>query len=457
MKQVLRSGIDRRYVLLPLLIGITLVVSMYFVLEARREVTRNLTAELREREDRMRQIDELIHTSLSSESAQRGFLLTGDPAYLTPYASGRESSSALLDKLIPRYQEKEPSEVAALQSVKATLATKYDEMDRTIAMVQSDKRGEALRLIGTDVGMHAMSQVREEMNALRSRENTRINDGIALWNSQVRVIRVTNLASTIFTLLLLIAVGLLASHEIKRRNLATRELELEVSLRTAELRELSEHMLRISEVEKSALARELHDELGGLLVAMRMDFSQLRRKVHLPDAAAEERWERIDKGLKMGVELKRRVIEGLRPTLLDNMGLVVALRWLAEQSCEQGNIRLVTRLPEKEPELNSDAVIAVFRTVQEAFSNVLKHARASEVKLEMVVDNDYATITVEDNGVGLPAGASERAGSHGLKQMRFRMQAIRGSSEVATGPSGGTITKIRFPMASNMRAKVGAW
>jgi signal transduction histidine kinase len=457
MKQVLRSGIDRRYVLLPLLLGIALVLSMHFVLEARREVTRNLTAELRERENRVRQIDELIYTGVAAESAQRGFLLTGDPAYLSSYSSARENTAALLTRLIPQYEGAEASEAEALQGMKGKLSTAYDELDRGVNLVQTGSREEALRVMTTDTGLRAMSQVRQDLDALRSRENTRIHEGIALWNAQVRTIKFTNLGSTILTLFLLIAVGLLISHEIKRRNQATKELELEVSLRTAELRELSEHMLRISEVEKSALARELHDELGGLLVAMRMDFSQLRRKVHLPDAAAEERWERIDKGLKMGVELKRRVIEGLRPTLLDNMGLVVALRWLAEQSCEQGNIKLITQLPEKEPELNSDAVIAVFRTVQEAFSNVLKHSRASEVRLAMTIDDDYATITVEDNGVGMPAGASERAGSHGLKQMKFRMQAIRGSSEVGNGPAGGTITKIRFPMASNMRAKVGAW
>jgi signal transduction histidine kinase len=457
MKKVLRSGIDRRYVLLPLLVGIAIVVSLYIVLEARRDVTRNLTAELREREDRMRQVDELIYTSLSAESAQRGFVLTGDQAYLAPYASGRENTAAVLAKLIPRYQQRDTSEVMVLEAVKAMLATKYQEMDRIIDLVRSGNRAEGLRQMGTDVGLNAMSQIRQDLEALRLRENTRISDGTALWNSQVAVIRFTNLASTIFTLILLVAVGLLISHEIKRRNQATKELELEVSLRTAELRELSEHMLKISEVEKSSLARELHDELGGLLVAMRMDFSQLRRKIQLPDITAEERWERIDKGLKMGVELKRRVIEGLRPTLLDNMGLVVALRWLAEQTCEQGNIRLTTQLPESEPELGSDAVIAVFRTVQEAFSNVLKHAQASEVRLVMTTDADYTVITVEDNGVGMPAGALDRAGSHGLKQMRFRMQAIRGTCEVERGANGGTTTRVRFPMVGNMRAKVGAW
>jgi signal transduction histidine kinase len=456
MKKVLRSGIDRRYVLLPLLLGIAVVLSMYFVLEARREVTRNLTAELREREDRMRQIDELINTAVSAESAQRGFVLTAQPAYLEPYASGRERNAAVLAGLIPQYQSRDESELAVLRAIQTTLATKYEEMDRTVDLVRNGNREEALRLMSTDVGLNAMSQVRQDLEALRARENTRIQDGVQLWNKQVRIIRLTNLASTILTLVLLVAVGLLISHEIRRRNQATQELELEVSLRTAELRELSEHMLKISEVEKSSLARELHDELGGLLVAMRMDFSQLRRKIQLPDATAEERWERIDKGLKMGVELKRRVIEGLRPTLLDNMGLVVALRWLAEQSCEQGNIKLTTVLPETEPELGSDAIIAVFRTVQEAFANVLKHARASEVCLEMEIADDYATITVQDNGAGIPMGASDRAGAHGLKQMKFRMQAIRGTCEVGAGPKGGTIATIRFPMSINMRSKTSA-
>ncbi len=275
--------------------------------------------------------------------------------------------------------------------------------------------------------------------------------GLRNGTNDLRLNSLINFLSTCFTLLLLVAIALLASREIRRRDLATRELEHEVSLRTAALRDLSEHMLRISEVEKSALARELHDELGGLLVSMRMDFSQLRRALQLPDAAAEERWARIDAGLKAGVELKRRVIEELRPTLLDNMGLMVALRWQAEQSCQQGNIQLTAHLPEIEPELTDEAAIAVFRTVQEALSNVLKHARASEIRLAFVVDGNQATITVEDNGVGLPADAGARTGVHGLRQMQFRMQAIGGSCEIRNGIRGAVLT-IRFTLPGGVSA-----
>jgi signal transduction histidine kinase len=457
MRKVLRSGIDRRYVLLPLLAGVALVVALYFVQEARREVTRTLSITLRDREDRMQEIAELIYASLESESSQRGYLLTREKTYLGPYATGRQSTVELLDRLIPRYQQRDQAEVQVLQTVKAMLTAKYLEMDRTIALIQSGDSRAAFRLVTSDVGLEAMIRIRSDLEALRTRERSRIYDGIAQWNEQVASLKRFGQLSTGFTLALLIAVGLLATREIRRRDIATKELEEEVSLRTAELRDLSEHMLRIAEVEKSSLARELHDELGGLLVAMRMDFSQLRRRVQLPDAAAEERWARIDAGLKAGVELKRRVIEELRPTLLDNMGLVVALRWQAEQSCQQGNIKLITHLPEAEPELSNDAAIAVFRTVQEALANVLKHARASEVRLVMAVSGDQAIITVEDNGIGLPEGAAGRAGSHGLKQMRFRMQAIRGSCEVENGPVRGTITTIRFSIAGNVRPQVGVW
>jgi signal transduction histidine kinase len=455
MKYLLRSGFDRRYVLIPMLVAIGLVLSVYFVAEARRAYTRDLSVVIRDREDRMRKLTELIYSSLESESAQRGYLLTGEQEYLTPYAVGRKGAEQMLTDLIARYQARDQSEVPVLQEVRAMLQTKYLEMDQKIGLLDVGADRTALQLLKTDVGMQVMQQIRSNIEVLRAREGERIAAGVAEWDSEIRVNSLINALSTGFTLLLLLAVGLLATREIRRGDVITRELERLVSLRTTELRDLSEHMLRISEVEKSALARELHDELGGLLVSMRMDFSQLRRRVQLPDAAAEERWARIDACLKAGVDLKRRVIEDLRPTLLDNMGLVVALRWQAEESCRQGNIKLIAHLPEVEPALNSEAAIAVFRTVQEALVNIFKHSRASEVRLTMTVEGDHATITVEDNGAGLPVDATARAGSHGLKQMKFRMQAICGSFEIGRGPIRGTITTIRFPIASNARLPVG--
>ena len=132
--------------------------------------------------------------------------------------------------------------------------------------------------------------------------------------------------------------GLLASRDLRRRESYAGQLAGEIEARTAELRDLSQHMSRVAESEKHALARELHDELGGLLVAMRMDIAQLRKRAGPRPSRtpiSKARWTRVEQALADGVELKSRVIEALRPTLLDNMGLFSALRWMANQSAEQ--------------------------------------------------------------------------------------------------------------------------
>ena len=448
MKAFLRSGFDRRYFLVAMLAAIALVVSLFVVAEARRAYTRDLSLVIRDREDRMRKITELIYASLESESAQRGYLLTGEKEYLEPYVAGRKLAEQLLAGLKSRYGARDQAEVTVLQSVQSMLDRKYIEMDRTINLLEIGANRTALQLVKTDEGLRVMHQIRTNLEVLRAREGERIAAGVAEWDQEIQFNSLINALSMAFTLVLVLVVGGLATRDLRRRDSATRELELQVSLRTAEIRSLSEHMLRISEVEKASLARELHDELGGLLVAMRMDLSQLRRKVQLPDANAEERWARIDAGLRAGVELKRRVIEELRPTLLDNMGLIAALRWQADETCKQGNIRLLADLPEVEPKLDAEAAIAVFRTVQEALSNVLKHAHATEVRLVMAQLDGQARITLDDNGVGLPQGAEVRAGAHGLKQMKFRMQAMGGFCEVGSGPTCGTVVTVRFPVAS---------
>ena len=118
------------------------------------------------------------------------------------------------------------------------------------------------------------------------------------------------------------------------------ELEQQVESRTRELTALSTHLQGVSEQEKSALSRELHDELGGLLVAARMDLSWLQQRLATSDPGIEQRFKRIHESLSAGVDLKRRVVEELRPTLLDNMGLFTALRWQFKETCRRTGLAL---------------------------------------------------------------------------------------------------------------------
>ena len=445
MGNILREAIDRRYVLLPLLSVIVLVIAGFFVAEARRDYARDLTEVISDREESLRTIAELTYATMDVESAQRGYVITGNREYLEGYAPRQETAIELVDKLIQRYKTTESAEVAVLERVRATLLSKFGEQDETIRQMDEGKARSAVASVKTDIGLYFMRDIREQLEGLRGRELERLYSTLVQWRDGIRLNMYINVATTTFTVLLLALVGWLATREIRRRDATSTELEGLVNQRTADLRELSTHMLRIGEFEKAALARELHDELGGLLVAMRMDLAQLRRRITLPDADAETRWKRIDGAITAGVELKRRIIEDLRPTLLDNMGLITALRWQAEQSCSQGGLHLELDVPEQEPVLGNDTAIAVFRCVQELLFNVLKHAKATQVTLSLSAA-EKLTVVVEDDGVGMPDGALHSSVTHGLKQIHFRMQAVGGEVRMEAAAPHGVRTTLVVPL-----------
>src|SRR5690606_9044288 len=151
-------------------------------------------------------------------------------------------------------------------------------------------------------------------------------------------------------------------------------------------------------------------------------------------------WDRVEQALAAGLELKRRVIEDLRPTLLDNMGLFTALRWLASQRAEQAQLELQMSGLDDDIDIPPETAIAVFRTVQEAVSNTVKHAGATQLSVEAEVNGSHLTVRVADDGSGIPPGAEQRSGAHGLKQMRFRMESVDGTLQLlGREPSGTTV------------------
>ena len=200
-------------------------------------------------------------------------------------------------------------------------------------------------------------------------------------------------------------------------------------------------MQGVSEQEKSALSRELHDELGGLLVAARMDLSWLQQRLPTSNPAIEQRFKRIHDSLSAGVELKRRVVEELRPTLLDNMGLFAALRWQFKETCRRTGLVCTESIPTLEPPLSPDAAIGIFRIAQEAMTNILKHAKAKSADLAVTVHNDTFTLRVTDDGRGcllytsktwFVALCDQRGESEGSQSRRLQSLPGRSRSRGAT-------------------------
>jgi signal transduction histidine kinase len=219
--------------------------------------------------------------------------------------------------------------------------------------------------------------------------------------------------------------------------------------RVCQLSSLCTHLLQSSEIEKSLLARTLHDELGGLLVATKMDIVWLRRKFAEGDAATRAHWDRVLQSLEQAIDCKRRVIENLRPSLLDNLGLVAALRWLIDESCRETGLQSDQRFPEEAVTVGAQPSIALFRVVQEALTNVIRHAHASRVLVEMTLEPTSVVLLIRDDGVGISLAQLQSDDSHGIAGMSQRIQALQGELTVTPSASGrGTTVLARVPRAS---------
>jgi signal transduction histidine kinase len=216
-----------------------------------------------------------------------------------------------------------------------------------------------------------------------------------------------------------------------------------------ELSELAANLQRYVESEKVLLARQLHDELGGALVGAKMDLAWLRRRIGSTDPEVVSRWERLERALETGIAFKRRVVEQLRPTLLDNLGFYAAARWLVEETCAAAGLKTELELPLPEPQLPQDVGIALFRILQESLHNVTRHARATRVKISVIMDpNNTLRMVVMDDGVGLAAERLRTLGSRGLGSMRHRMRAIGGQFQVQSATGKGTEIIVLAPLAA---------
>jgi hypothetical protein len=445
-KRLIEEGFDRRYVLLPMLLAIALVIAGYGIAETRRTQVRHLTEAVRERQQVIRLLDEASYGVMDAESAQRGFLLTSDPQYLPPLESGLATTGQRLQELRDRYRQIDPEQLPVLDGVSANLDIKAREMRDSVAMLQDGKRQQALELVRSDLGLEQMQAISRALESLRARERDYVLAGLDDWRKATRFNTVIYTFNLIFTIGILVVLGLLVTRDIRRREGDAHDLATQIEARTFEIRDLSRHMSRVVESEKRALARELHDELGGLLVAMRLDISQIRKQMgEQADPALQARWERIDEALSQGLELKRRVIEDLRPTLLDNMGLFAALRWLASERCEQARLALKMDGLEEEIDIAPETALAIFRTVQEAVANVINHAGASCLELKAKVGTSLV-LEIADDGRGMPTDADQRVGSHGLKQMRFRMDGVGGELHIRPRTPQGTSIVLSVPL-----------
>jgi PAS domain S-box-containing protein len=215
-----------------------------------------------------------------------------------------------------------------------------------------------------------------------------------------------------------------------------------------ELRELSARVLEAREEEKARIARELHDELGQLLTALKMDLAWLRARLPAGDAELAARAEGMGALLDRTVGSSRRIAADLRPLMLDDLGLADAAQWLADEFAKHSGIRLEMRAPEEGAldALARDAATAVYRAIQESLTNIARHSGAKRAWLLLARENGEVLVEVEDDGRGIAPADLAKARSLGLKGMRERIAYYGGSLEIGPAPRGGTRLRLRVPL-----------
>lgn len=443
--------------LAPLLLGIVLSVGILVVSELgfrRIETANQMMAGSIEMQSALNEVLALV---VDAETGQRGYLLTGRPDYLEPYRAALPLIDQRFDRLrnLVRTYADDP-ERERLARFSGLIGKKLAELETVIALYDKAGREAAFALLDTGIGKRTMDEIRTEVAAMNQQHASVLASNTERWERDVASVRLGMQVMTGFTVALLLVVWALLHREMRQREEKRRQLvaergrlEAEVERRTGELSELSNHLQMVREEEKTRLARDIHDELGGVLVSAKMDVAWAEERLRDGNVEIAAKLRRALESLDAGVALKRRIIEELRPALLDNLGLGPAIEWLAHQTCDRAGIALQIDVPDDAPPLPPDVAIALFRIVQEALTNVLKYAKATKVDIELVQAEDAVSLVLSDDGVGMPPEAKTDRLSHGISGMRQRVRALGGEFAIHSTNGRGTMIEVTVPLATN--------
>jgi signal transduction histidine kinase len=205
------------------------------------------------------------------------------------------------------------------------------------------------------------------------------------------------------------------------------------------------YLQNATESKDTALAHELHDELGALMGAAVMDLHALRRVKPALSQDALQRLDRVRRTLQQAIDLKRRIIEELRPSILDNFGLFAALRWQLKKSWGNSDVLSTQTYPDIEPEFESHAAIALFRIAQEALSIALKRASVKSTDLTIRVDQGKVRMRFSDDGTPNAEMQTEDL-TMTLASMRHRIRALGGTVEIVRTEAGATVLTVSVPL-----------
>jgi signal transduction histidine kinase len=388
-----------------------------------------------------------------AENGLRGYYLSGSDTYLGPLRTAERQLDGQFDSLKTLLADN-PSQLKNLTQLQKLVVRRINLMNQGINVYRHGGLNDIVAISRTQEDRANMDEIRLQVVIMNGEQNELLGARSAAFYDTYRLATLRGLGISAAALVVLVLfynlirrgfrARLWAEHTLQQTN---DHLESLVAARTEQLSVLSRHLIRVSEEEKARLARELHDEMGANLTAIGMHLASVGDALKLshPDQAAT--LARARATLVDTVELKRRIIEDLRPSLLDNMGLAAALQSYCDDFARATRLACDVLIDGDVDDAGPMQAIALFRITQESLNNVAKYARARNVTVHLAREGEAFALEISDDGVGIPPDAMRRPKSHGLLGMRERALLLGGSLRVDRGVNGiGTSVQACIPL-----------
>jgi signal transduction histidine kinase len=400
--------------------------------------------------DKLQYLNVLV---MDAEASLRGYYLSGSDTYLGPLRTARAETDTQFRQLQALLADS-PSQLRNLAQLRTLVERKLASMDQMLAVYRAGGLRDIVKIAEAADEKSVMDEIRLQVVIIAHEQGELLAARSAAFYREYRNAVMLGIGINLVAILVIALFYRLIRSSFFSRVAAQRGLEnandtLEsmVALRTEQLSVLSRHLIGVSEEEKARLARELHDEMGANLTAISIDLNAVTERLRPEHGALAGMLDRARATLVDTAQLKRRIVENLRPSLLDNLGLAAALHSYCEEYAQLTGLDCEALIDGEVDAAGPMQSIAVFRIVQEALNNIAKYAHARHVIVHLAREADCLSLEVIDDGVGIDMEATREPKSHGLLGMRERALLLGGTLSIKRGVNDvGTCVEATIPL-----------
>lgn len=433
---------------ISMMLAVMVVAVLFFINDQNFDRSTAATLQIEESTKTLAVLNKLQSKIVDAETGQRGYLLSGDEQNLTPYTNASVNINKLLDTLRASVASM-PKENAIYVEMTQHISRKFAELELTVRMRKDGNQDAWKYVLSTDIGKFQMDSIRQNVLELTNISESKV----ILAKSQIqKTLLISRIGIALFAMTGLLAFYLylrqntiLVDTSLREKESLQREREQIESLveeRTDNLAQLTTHLQNTREEERGDLARALHDELGSLLTAAKLDVARLKSQLTEIAPDAEVRFLHLNGTLNNIIVMTRGIVEDLRPSSLSHLGLSTSLEILTREFEKQHPITVSIDL--EDVGIGGNSQLAIYRLVQESLTNISKYAKAKNIMLSMHDLGTYISVQVRDDGIGFDKSKVDNT-HHGLLGMQHRIEALGGKVVVTSMPGYGTHILATIP------------